>query len=190
MFFKEYILKNFAKSTGKQLCQILFYNKVAKLRPTTTTLWKKKLRHGFLSENLENFFVNLFFYRTPPMVTSMMNQSTFCIFSFEFCAGFPFIVQYILRNIPLLFYHCSLVWEKKGCTRGVFRTQANIYSAALLRNSWRLLVVNYILKKLHRRCSTGFLIRLYLPYVSFASFHINLIFFWTHLNDTHREKGS
>ena len=38
---KKGVLKNFAKFTGKHLCQSLFFNKVAGLRPTT--LLKKRL---------------------------------------------------------------------------------------------------------------------------------------------------
>ena len=38
---KKGVLKNFAKFTGKQLCQSLFFNKVAVVRPET--LLKKKL---------------------------------------------------------------------------------------------------------------------------------------------------
>ena len=33
MFCKKGVLRNFTKSTGKQLCQSLFFNKVADLRP-------------------------------------------------------------------------------------------------------------------------------------------------------------
>ena len=43
MFCTKDALKNFAKFTGKHLCQNLFFNKVADLR--LATLLKKKLRH-------------------------------------------------------------------------------------------------------------------------------------------------
>ena len=43
MFYKKDVLKNFTKFTGKHLCQSLFVNKVAGLRPTT--LLKKRLWH-------------------------------------------------------------------------------------------------------------------------------------------------
>ena len=43
MLFKIGFLKKFAKFTGKHLCQSLFFNKVACLRPTT--LLKKTLWH-------------------------------------------------------------------------------------------------------------------------------------------------
>ena len=35
MFFKIGVLRNFAKLTGKHLCQGLFFNKVVGLRPST-----------------------------------------------------------------------------------------------------------------------------------------------------------
>ena len=35
VFYKKCILKNFAKFTGKHLCQSLFFNKVAGLGPAT-----------------------------------------------------------------------------------------------------------------------------------------------------------
>ena len=35
-FFKKGILRNFAKFTGKHLCQSLFFNKVAGLAPVTS----------------------------------------------------------------------------------------------------------------------------------------------------------
>ena len=35
VFYKKRCSKNFAKFTGKQLCQSFFFNKVAGLRPVT-----------------------------------------------------------------------------------------------------------------------------------------------------------
>ena len=43
VFCKDGVLKNFAKCTGKHLCQGLFFNKVADLRPSD--LLKNRLRH-------------------------------------------------------------------------------------------------------------------------------------------------
>ena len=44
VFGKKGALRNFAKFTGKHLCQSLFFNKVAGLRPAT--LLKKRLWHS------------------------------------------------------------------------------------------------------------------------------------------------
>ena len=41
MFYKKGALRNFTKFTGKHLCQSLFFNKVAGLRPATVL--KKRL---------------------------------------------------------------------------------------------------------------------------------------------------
>ena len=49
---KKGVLENFAKFTGKQQCWILFFNKVAGLRPAI--LLKKGLQQCF-SGNLRNF---------------------------------------------------------------------------------------------------------------------------------------
>ena len=53
VFYKKGILKNFTKFTGKHLCQSLFLNKVAGLRPVT--LFKKTLAQVFSCEFCEIF---------------------------------------------------------------------------------------------------------------------------------------
>ena len=60
---KKVSLKNFTKFTGKHLCQSLFFNKVASLRPET-------LAQVFSREFCE-IFKNTFFYRTPPVAASV-----------------------------------------------------------------------------------------------------------------------
>ena len=57
---KKGVLKNFAKFTRKQLCQSLFSNKVAGLRPST--LLKKRLWHRCFPVNFEKFL------RTPTYI--------------------------------------------------------------------------------------------------------------------------
>ena len=47
------VLRNFAKLTGKHLCQGLFFNNVAGMRPAT--LLKKKLWHRCFLVNLAKF---------------------------------------------------------------------------------------------------------------------------------------
>ena len=54
---KKGVLRNFAKFTGNHLCQSLFFNKVAGLRPTT--LSKKRLWHRCFPVSLTKFL------RTP-----------------------------------------------------------------------------------------------------------------------------
>ena len=53
LFCKKGVLRNFAKFTGKHLCQGLFFNKVAGLRPAT--LLKKRLWHRCFSVNFAKF---------------------------------------------------------------------------------------------------------------------------------------
>ena len=59
MFCKKDILRNFAKFTGKRLCQSLFFNKVAGLRPAT--LLKKRLWHRRFPVNFAKFLRAPFF---------------------------------------------------------------------------------------------------------------------------------
>ena len=53
VFYKKGVLRNFAKFTGKHLCQRLFFNKVAGLRPAT--LLEKRLWHGCFPVNSVKF---------------------------------------------------------------------------------------------------------------------------------------
>ena len=56
------VLRNFAKFTGKHLCQSLFFNKVTGLRPAT--LLKKKLWHRCFLVNFVKFLRALFLQNT------------------------------------------------------------------------------------------------------------------------------
>ena len=77
VFCEKGVLRNFAKFTGKRLCQSLFFNKVADLRPATLltkTLWhatllKEALAQVFSCEFCE-ISMNTFSYRTPPVAAS------------------------------------------------------------------------------------------------------------------------
>ena len=53
VFCKKVVLGNFAKFTGKHLCQSLFFNKVADLR--LATLLKKRLWQGCFPVNFAKF---------------------------------------------------------------------------------------------------------------------------------------
>ena len=59
VFCKKGVLRNFAKFTGKHLCQILFFNKVAGLRPET--LFKTRLWHRCFPVNIAKFQRTPFF---------------------------------------------------------------------------------------------------------------------------------
>ena len=68
VFCKKGVLRNFAKFTGKHLCQSLFFDKVAGLRPAT--LLKKETQAQMLSCEVCKIFKNTFSYRTPPVAGS------------------------------------------------------------------------------------------------------------------------
>ena len=50
---KTGVVRDFTKFTGKQLCQSIFFNKVADLRPAT--LLKKRLWHRYFPVNFVKF---------------------------------------------------------------------------------------------------------------------------------------
>ena len=59
---RKRVLRNFAKFTGKSLCQSLFLNKVAGLRPAT--LLKKSLWHRCFPVNFAKFIRTSFLQNT------------------------------------------------------------------------------------------------------------------------------
>ena len=59
MFYKKSVLRNFAKFTGKHVCQSIFFNKVSGLRPLETILLRKRLCHRCFVVNFAKFL------RTP-----------------------------------------------------------------------------------------------------------------------------
>ena len=92
MFRKKGVLTNFAKFTGKHMCQSLFFNKVADLR--VATLLKKRLWHRYFPVNFAKFL------RTP------FSQNT---------SGqlLPFAVKQFFAE-PLLVEHDSIVSSIKS----------------------------------------------------------------------------
>ena len=59
VFCSKGVLRNFTKFTGKHLCQRLFFNKVAGLRPATSL--KKRLWHRCFPMNFVKFSITTFF---------------------------------------------------------------------------------------------------------------------------------
>ena len=70
VFSKKVVLRNFSKFTGKHLCQNLFFNKVAGLRPANF-IKKYTLAHMFSCEFCE-ISKNSFFHRTPLVAASVL----------------------------------------------------------------------------------------------------------------------
>ena len=62
VFRKKSVLKNFAKFSGKHLCQSLFFNEVAGLRPAI--LLKNRLWHRCFPVNFAKFLKTPFFMET------------------------------------------------------------------------------------------------------------------------------
>ena len=68
VFSKIGVLRNFAKFTGKRLCQSLFFNKVAGL-----VLQKREFGTGVFCEFCE-ISQNTFLYRRPPVAASVIEH--------------------------------------------------------------------------------------------------------------------
>ena len=74
MFYKKSTLKNFTKFTGKHLCQSIFFNKVAGLKPAT--LLKKRLWHRCFPVNFVKFLRTPFL--TEHLRWMLLKQVYFC----------------------------------------------------------------------------------------------------------------
>ena len=74
VFCKVGVLRNFSKFTGKHLCQSLFFNKVAGLRPKACNFIKRETLAQVLSCELWEICKNIFFYRTPPVAVSVRTR--------------------------------------------------------------------------------------------------------------------
>ena len=87
VFCKKGVLRNFTKFTGKHLCQSLFFNKVAGLRPAT--LLKKRLWHRCFPVNFVKFL------RTPFFIEHLW---------------------WLLFFIPIYFFSFTVNWDIKTLT--------------------------------------------------------------------------
>ena len=67
-FVRKGVFRNFAKFTGKHLCQSLLFNKIAGLKPAT--LSKMRLQHRYFSADIAKILRTAFFYGISPMVGS------------------------------------------------------------------------------------------------------------------------
>ena len=91
VFYKKGFCKNFAKFTGKRLCQSLFFNKVAGLRPTTLlteTLAQmfsceicKIFKNSFFTEHLRKLVQQMQHYKIAALNTTT-NSNIFSAFLF------------------------------------------------------------------------------------------------------------
>ena len=110
VFCKEEVLENFAKFTLRHLCQTLFLNKVAGLRPAT--LLKKRLSHRWFPVNFAKF----------PRTPFLKNTSGGCFWIFKltkmvlfskgpFYAFLCVFMRFVYKNVLFLkkVWRCSLI---------------------------------------------------------------------------------
>ena len=71
VFCRIGVLRNFAKFTGKHLCQSLFFNKVTGLRPLACNFIKKEALAQVFSCEFCKISENTLFYGTPPVTASV-----------------------------------------------------------------------------------------------------------------------
>ena len=127
-FCEKGVLKNFAKFTTKHLCQSLFFNKVAGLRPATllkTTPWhrcfpvnfEKFLRTSFYETALSNCFWSKVYYNHQrgnqgPLKLwrdlSFNNNSFFCLSQQIFIV---FLLFFDLEDIFLICNQLQGIWD-------------------------------------------------------------------------------
>ena len=108
---KKGVLKNFAKFIEKQLCQSLFFNKVAGLK--SKTLLKKELWHRRISMNFAKFLRRPF-YRTPlgdcfcPYLNSFHSVLFTLTCLYLFTLTYPYLCSFILLY---KFDKIDKIWE-------------------------------------------------------------------------------
>ena len=83
VFCKKGVLRNFAKFTGKRLCQSLFYNKVAGLRPQACNFIIKEPLAQVFSYEFCAIFKNTFSYRTPLLAASVLAPPKLLTYSLQ-----------------------------------------------------------------------------------------------------------
>ena len=81
VFCEKGVLRNFTKFAGKHLCQSLFFNKVAGLRPQVCNFIKRETLAQMFSCEFRKISKNTFCYRTPPVAASVLWNLTY-IFHF------------------------------------------------------------------------------------------------------------
>ena len=103
-FCKKSVLRNFAKFTGKHLCQSLIFNKVAGLRPGT--LLKKRLWHSCFLVNFAKFLGAPFF--TEHLRGLVLKSSLQWSPLFNTTIKNPVVAEDIPQKILLYSYNVSL----------------------------------------------------------------------------------
>ena len=91
VFCRKGVLRNFAKFTGKHLCQKLFFNKVAGLRPSTLLkkgLWDRCFPVNFVKFLRTPFFTEhlrwLLLYLIDLFMTLLHDHKIYCIYNIAY----------------------------------------------------------------------------------------------------------
>ena len=97
------VLRNFAKFTGKHLCQSLFFNKVAGLRPEF--LLKKRFWHRCFPVNFAKFLRTPFLQNTSERLllsVSFLIHATFlCQFFLSYLLGYEWRIKELVSSHPV-----------------------------------------------------------------------------------------
>ena len=99
-------LINFAKFTGKHLCQSLFFNKVAGLR--SATLLKKRLWHRCFPVNFVKFLRTPFWKNTSGGCFLICYKTRNCLITYFTLSKKAFLLR---KNGPI-FFQVALRWFK------------------------------------------------------------------------------
>ena len=115
MFYKKGDLRNFVKFTGKHLCQSLFFNKVAGLRPETCNFIKKETLAQVISGEFYEISKNTIFtehlWATASDHTIRTRKQFHSLILYKICYVRPSRIKNCLFvfSVYLTFHSCSVV---------------------------------------------------------------------------------
>ena len=135
MFCEKGVLSNFAKFKGKRLCQGLFFNKVAGLRPQAWNFIKKETLAQVFSCEFCKIFKNIFSYRTPLVAASVCVRLWLSKFLF-----FKSQMIYFIRCKADVYLAMSLI-TKSECLKGIFLPLRSWMKCVKIWHGWNFLVM-------------------------------------------------
>ena len=112
---KKAVLRNFAKFTGKHLCQSLFFNKVASF--TLATLLKKRLWHRCFPVNFAKFLRTPFLQNTSGRLF-LYDENVVAVLHYneiepQIAGNVPFCCSSTFKKFLSLPNHSIRVWLKE-----------------------------------------------------------------------------
>ena len=125
MFCKKSVLGNFAKFTGTHLCQSLFFNKVAALKPAT--LLKKRLWHRCFPVNFAKFL-------RIPFLKNTSGRLLLLLFSFDMnsCHNSFLRQEYVLMSSGVCIFR---IRAQLLCSWYIFFNKIGVNSLILLQEN-------------------------------------------------------